>query len=92
MADTLFDEGSAPDRPGAPLAVRVRPRTIDEVVGQGHLLGEGGPLRRLIDGAGHVSVILWGPPGTGKNHLGQSPITRDQQEIRGIVCCHRWCS
>lgn len=69
MADTLFDEGSSPDRPGAPLAVRVRPRTIDEVVGQQHLLGEGGPLRRLIDGAGQVSVILWGPPGTGKTTL-----------------------
>jgi putative ATPase len=69
VADTLFDEGSSPDRPGAPLAVRVRPRTIDEVVGQQHLLGEGGPLRRLIDGAGQVSVILWGPPGTGKTTL-----------------------
>lgn len=98
MADTLFDEGSAPDRPGAPLAVRVRPRTIDEVVGQGHLLGEGGPLRRLIDGAGHVSVILWGPPGTGKTTLASllsratsrrfvelSAVTAGVRDVREVV-------
>jgi putative ATPase len=48
------------------LAVRLRPRTLDEVVGQSHVLGEGSPLRRLIDGRGESSVILYGPPGTGK--------------------------
>ena len=53
----------------APLAVRMRPRSIDEVVGQQHLLGPGTPLRRLIEGAGDSSVILFGPPGTGKTTL-----------------------
>ena len=56
-----------------PLAVRMRPRTLDEVVGQRHLLGTASPLRRLADPAagpaGPPSVILWGPPGTGKTTL-----------------------
>lgn len=54
---------------GAPLAVRMRPRSLDEVVGQHHLLGPGAPLRRLVEGNGDSSVILYGPPGTGKTTL-----------------------
>lgn len=54
---------------GAPLAVRMRPATLDEVVGQQHLLRQGSPLRRLVDGSGAASVILYGPPGTGKTTL-----------------------
>ena len=70
----LFD-AAAEDRgnAGKPLAVRMRPRTLDEVVGQDHLLVPGSPLRRLVAGdggvAGAASLILWGPPGTGKTTL-----------------------
>ncbi|WP_405493477.1 replication-associated recombination protein A [Nocardia sp. NBC_00511] len=53
----------------APLAVRMRPRSLDEVVGQEHLLGPGSPLRRLVEGSGAASVLLYGPPGTGKTTL-----------------------
>jgi len=53
----------------APLAVRMRPRSLDEVVGQDHLLGPGAPLRRLVEGATPASVLLYGPPGTGKTTL-----------------------
>jgi putative ATPase len=66
---TLF----APEGSTAPLAVRMRPRTLDEVVGQEHLLGPGGALRGLLSGSGtesgRISVVLWGPPGTGKTTL-----------------------
>ncbi|WP_077041489.1 replication-associated recombination protein A [Rhodococcus sp. MTM3W5.2] len=61
--------GLPPVRPDAPLAVRMRPVSLDEVVGQGHLLGPGAPLRRLVDGSGAASVMLYGPPGTGKTTL-----------------------
>ncbi len=55
----------------APLAVRMRPRTVDEVLGQGHLLTPGSPMSRLLskESTGVSSVILWGPPGTGKTTL-----------------------
>jgi putative ATPase len=53
----------------APLAVRMRPESLDEVVGQDHLLKPGSPLRRLVEGSGAASVILYGPPGTGKTTL-----------------------
>jgi putative ATPase len=55
----------------APLAARLRPRTLDEVVGQEHLLGPGKPLRVLIESDRLSSVILWGPPGTGKTTIAQ---------------------
>jgi putative ATPase len=59
----------APVDPGAPLAARMRPRTLDEVVGQEHLLAPGSPLRRLVEGDAPMSLILFGPPGTGKTTL-----------------------
>ncbi|MBS9532151.1 replication-associated recombination protein A [Mycobacterium sp. M1] len=76
VSDGLFDvTGEVRPEParvppaGAPLAVRMRPVSLDEVVGQGHLLGQNSPLRRLVDGSGAASVILYGPPGTGKTTL-----------------------
>ena len=60
-------EAVAPD---APLAERMRPRTLDEYAGQGHLLGPGRLVRKLVEGGGPLpSLILWGPPGTGKTTL-----------------------
>ncbi len=53
----------------APLAERMRPRTLDEYVGQEHLLGPGKPLRLAIEGDDATSMIFWGPPGTGKTTL-----------------------
>jgi adenylate kinase family enzyme len=55
--------------PAAPLAERLRPRSIDEVLGQRHLLGPGRPLRLAFDSGKAHSMILWGPPGTGKTTL-----------------------
>lgn len=55
--------------PSAPLAVRMRPRTIDDIVGQQHLLAPGSPLRRLAEGRAAMSVFLWGPPGVGKTTI-----------------------
>nr|WP_255550192.1 replication-associated recombination protein A [Corynebacterium sp. TAE3-ERU2] len=63
-AADYFHPGAA-----APLAARMRPRSLDEVVGQDHLLGPGKPLRRLVEGSGDASVILYGPPGTGKTTI-----------------------
>jgi putative ATPase len=52
-----------------PLADRLRPRSLDEFVGQEHLLGAGAPLRRALESGRPHSMILWGPPGTGKTTL-----------------------
>ena len=67
MSDLFEASGIHP--PDAPLADRLRPRTLDEVVGQDHLLGEGGPIRRMIEAGRLGSMILWGPPGTGKTTI-----------------------
>ena len=77
MSDGLFDvPGDAMSSTAggvvgasAPLAVKMRPATLDEVVGQDHLLQPGSPLRRMVEGSGAASVILYGPPGTGKTTL-----------------------
>ena len=68
-ADHAEQTGPAAGAAAAPLAVRMRPAGLDEVVGQDHLLGPGSPLRRLVEGSGAASVILYGPPGTGKTTL-----------------------
>src|ERR1700722_2924679 len=68
--DDLFS-GAAEERIAAraPLAARMRPRTLDDIVGQSHLVGPGAPLRALIESDRLTSAILWGPPGTGKTTL-----------------------
>jgi putative ATPase len=67
MTDLFEASGVHP--PDAPLADRLRPRSLDEVVGQDHLLGEAGPIRRMIEAGRLGSMILWGPPGTGKTTI-----------------------
>ena len=82
----------------APLAARMRPRNLDELVGQQHLLGPGRPLRRLVEGSGDASVILYGPPGTGKttiasliaqtmgqNFVGLSALSSGVKQVREVL-------
>ena len=79
QSGSLFDDAEAEAAlAAAPLAVRMRPRTVDEVVGQQHLTGEGTPFRKLADHDAAMSLLLWGPPGTGKTTLAQvvSHVTR----------------
>ncbi|MEE1929069.1 replication-associated recombination protein A [Streptomyces sp. TRM 70351] len=97
------EDRQAKEPSASPLAARMRPRTLDEVVGQRHLLRPGSPLRRLVgEGAGGPagasSVILWGPPGTGKTTLAHvvsratdkrftelSAITAGVKEVRAVI-------
>ena len=109
MSESLFDlpgDGAHSAAPGplsaaltsVPLAVRMRPGSVEEVVGQGHLLSAGSPLRRLVEGTGAASVILYGPPGTGKTTLASlishatarrfealSALTAGVKEVRAVV-------
>ncbi|MGY4708574.1 replication-associated recombination protein A [Mycolicibacterium sp. CBM1] len=109
MSDSLFDvpgdddrlgsgPGSASGTASAPLAVRMRPASLDEVVGQENLLRPGSPLRRLVEGSGAASVILYGPPGTGKTTLASlvsqatgrrfealSALTAGVKEVRAVI-------
>jgi putative ATPase len=99
VADDLFTTAAAERlRTQAPLAARLRPRTIDDVVGQPHLLGPGRPLRRLVEQDKLSSVLLWGPPGTGKTTLAlavagttarafeqQSAVTAGVKDVRDVI-------
>jgi len=80
----------------APLAARMRPAPLDEVVGQDHLLGPGSPLRRLVEGGGTTSVLLWGPPGSGKTTVARliaagrrfvelSAVTAGVKDVRAAI-------
>ncbi|GAA1955940.1 replication-associated recombination protein A [Catenulispora subtropica] len=99
----LFEEaGTEQARTSAPLAVRMRPRSLDEIVGQKHLLRSGSPLWRLVKAGDGVtvpsSILLWGPPGTGKTTLAYvladatertfaelSAINAGVKEVRAVV-------
>src|SRR4051794_41717931 len=74
----------------------MRPATLDEVVGQDHLLGPGSPLRRLVEGGGTTSVLLWGPPGSGKTTVARliaagrrfvelSAVTSGVKDVRAAI-------
>jgi putative ATPase len=93
----LFSDDE-PVLPGTPLAERLRPRTLDECVGQDHLLGPGRPLRQVLEGGLLHSLILWGPPGTGKTtfarlaarvagaeFLAFSAVTSGIREIKDVI-------
>ncbi|MEZ5894445.1 MAG: replication-associated recombination protein A [Parvularculaceae bacterium] len=68
MSDLFSSAGLEKDAP-RPLADRLRPQSLDEVVGQDHLLAKGAPLRRMLDAGRLSSIILWGPPGVGKTTI-----------------------
>ena len=81
-----------------PLAERMRPRTLDDYIGQQHLVGEGAVLRRMIDSGRIASFILWGPPGVGKTTLAQiiahrletpfytlSAVTSGVKDVRDVI-------
>lgn len=99
MSDDLF-AAAAEERlaQNAPLADRLRPRTLDELVGQEHLLAPGKPLRRLIESDRLSSAILWGPPGTGKTTIARlvanttarayiqlSAVTATVKDVREVI-------
>src|SRR3954454_11795686 len=104
MSDQLFPPEEADQDevhaipPGAPLAARMRPRTLDELVGQGHVLGEGSALRTAIEQGRPFSMVLYGPPGTGKTTLARivatsadaafeelSAVNAGKAEVRGVI-------
>src|SRR3989475_13269063 len=92
-ADDLFSEplnakvkatASSPAQPHQPLAARMRPRDLDEFVGQTHILGPGQLLRRAIEADRIQSLIFYGPPGTGKTSLAQVIASRTRNKFERL--------
>ncbi|MEJ7784806.1 MAG: AAA family ATPase, partial [Solirubrobacteraceae bacterium] len=102
MVDQLFEPEDTPPShvvaPDAPLPARMRPHTLDDVVGQDHVLGEGSTLRTAIEQGRPFSMVLYGPPGTGKTTLARivataadaafeelSAVQAGKAEVRGVI-------
>ena len=103
MSGDLFSEAAREHlKSRSPLAARLRPLSLDDVVGQEHLLAPGRPLRALIENDRLSSVILWGPPGTGKTSLARlvasstnkrfeelSAVAASVRDVREIIAAAR---
>jgi len=83
MTQSLFPEAeNTPINPNAPLAERLRPNSLDEIIGQQHLIGPEKVLRTMVEQNGLASIILWGPPGTGKTTLAR--VLANQTQTRFV--------